>query len=243
MALNIVAWTETSVHSLSVETGRSRCLWWRRPGGSPIYLGAAIFAAQVADDELQRDLRQAEAAWGAAGFGLWDCWATRDLGRFGYRRQWLAPWYLRMPSAPTTPAELPSGLSIELVTTANHLAEFEQATWEGFEMVEAAHRSGGRFSQHAVATLDDLYYLNARLEGYVVASTIAYATDNMVGIYGLSTLPRFRRRGYATALVGAAVALRPDLPVCVQPDPPTVPLYTRMGFGRAGEIAAWDKAL
>ena len=79
--------------------------------------------------------------------------------------------------------------------------------------------------------------------GYVVASAIAYATGNMVGIYSISTLPRFRRRGSATALVHAAVALRPDLPVSVYPDPPTVPLYTSMGFMRAGEIAAWDKAI
>ena len=81
-----------------------------------------------------------------------------------------------------------------------------------------------------------------RVAGKVVAGTIAYATEDMVGIYAISVLAPFRRRGYGTALVHAAVALRPDLPVSVYPDPPSVPMYTRWGFSRAEEIACWLRA-
>jgi GNAT superfamily N-acetyltransferase len=82
-------------------------------------------------------------------------------------------------------------------------------------------------------------YLLLRQEEQVVASVIAHITEDMVGIFGISTLPQFRRRGYGTALVRAAVALRPDLPLTVFPDPPSVPMYTRSGFVRAQEIAVW----
>jgi len=133
---------------------------------------------------------------------------------------------------------------IEAVTKGKQLAEFEEASWEGFETIGAA-RTVGRFGQHAEGTLNDaeMHYLIARLDGRVVASTIAYATPDMLGIYGISTVPEFRRRGYATALVRAAVSLRSDLPVSVQPDPESVRIYTDTGFVPAGQVAAWHKAI
>ena len=128
------------------------------------------------------------------------------------------------------------------MNTSDQLADFEQATCLGFEIAETDLPA--RFGLHAEATLEDpgMYYLNARLGGEVVASTIAYVTEDQLGIYGMSTLPRFRRRGYGTALVHAAVATRPDLPASVHPDPPSVPMYTCWGFEPAGYIARWDRA-
>jgi len=244
MALNVAAWTDSSVVCLGVHTFRTESLWWRKPGGSPIYLSAIITDPQVADDVLQSDLRLVETVWGTEGISLWDCWAARDLSGMGFKRQWMERWYLRHPSPLPRNFTLPPGLSIEAVTNAKQLAEFEEASWEGFEMIEAA-RTVGRFGQHAEGTLDDagMQYLMARLDGRVVASTIAYATRNMVGIYGISTVPQFRRRGYATALVRAVISLRSDLPVSVQPDPESVRIYADTGFVPAGEVAAWHKGI
>lgn len=243
-ALNVAAWIDSSVACLGVQTFRTASLWWRKPGGSPIYLSAIITDPQAADDVLHADLRLVETEWGTKGISLWDCWATRDLTGMGFKRQWVEPWYLRHPSPLPSDFTLPSGLSIETVTNAEQLAEFEQASWEGFEMTEAA-REVGRFGQHAQDTLEDegMGYLLARLHGRVVASTIAYATQDMLGIYGISTVPEFRRRGYATALVRATVSLRSDLPVSVQPDPESVRMYTNAGFDMAGQVAAWHKVI
>ncbi|MEM7127594.1 MAG: hypothetical protein AAF702_14775 [Chloroflexota bacterium] len=47
---------------------------------------------------------------------------------------------------------------------------------------------------------------------------------------------------YAAAVVHAAVALRPDLPTSVFPDPPSVPIYRRIGFEPAGKIAIWSRS-
>jgi GNAT superfamily N-acetyltransferase len=242
MALNVAAWIDSSVVCLGVQSFRTERLWWRKPGGSPVYLSAIVTAAGSASDVLHADLRVVETAWGTEEISLWDCWAVYDLSRMGFERQRREPWYLRHPSPLPRNFALPAGLSIEVVTTGKQLAEFEEASWEGFETVEA-DRAVGRFGQHAEATLDDegMHYLIARLDDRVVAGTIAYATTDMVGIYGISTVPEFRRRGYATALVRAVVSLRPDLPISVQPDPASVKIYTRTGFVPAGHVAAWHK--
>lgn len=229
---------------LGVQTFRTESLWWRKPGGSPIYLSAIITDSQVPDDVLHTDLGLVETEWGTEGISLWDCWAMRNLSGIGFKRQWVEPWYLRHPSPLPRNFSLPRGLSIEAVTNAKQLAEFEEASWKGFEATEAA-RSVGRFGQHAEGTLDDagIQYLIARLDGRVVASTIAYATRDIVGIYGISTVPEFRRRGYATALVRAVISLRSDLPVSVQPDPVSARIYTDTGFLPAGRVAAWQKGI
>lgn len=244
MALNVAAWVDSSVACLGVQTFRTERLWWRKPGGSPIYLSAIVTDAEAADEVLHADLRLVESAWRTEEISLWDCWAAYDLSDVGFKRQWVEPWYLRHPSPIPGNFTPPAGLSIEVVTNAKQLAEFEEASWEGFETIGAA-RAVGRFGQHAVSTLNDpgMRYLIARLDGRVVASTIAFASGNMLGLYGISTVPQFRRRGYATALVRAVVCLRPDLPVSVQPDPESVRIYSDTGFVPAGQVAAWHKRI
>ncbi len=237
MALNYATYTGSSVRALGVLSFQSQSLWWRQPGGSPIYLAALILDPHAPDQQILEELDQIHMAWGTSPFDLYDCWATRDLSAVGYERRFQTPWYVR-PASPIGPAVLPTGLSVEIVTTPDQLADFEWASSVGFEMSDLP-----RFGHHAEATLEDpgRYYLNARLDGQVVASTIAYATEDMLSIYTISTLPPFRRRGYGTALVHAAVALRPDLSASVYPDPPSVPMYTCWGFTRANEVAAWRK--
>ena len=245
MALNLAVWHEISVKPYGIQTFWTESLWWRERGNAPIYLAAIVMDGQTPDDALFSDLQTVQEAWAATTIELYECWGRRDLSENGFEPRRNKPWYLR-PAAPIDEAALPDELSIEIVSTADQLAEFERASWEGFEEPEdadVAFRDRQPFSWHASATLDDpgMYYLIARLDGQVVAGTIAYVTEDMVGIYGISTLPRFRRRGYATALVRATVALRPDLPVSVYPDPDTVPIYAGMGFVRAGNIAVWQK--
>jgi GNAT superfamily N-acetyltransferase len=241
MALNFAGFESACVRALGVATFQTRSIWWREPGGSPIYSAGGILDPDVSDQAIFDELASVHAAWQGAPIELNDYWAIRDLTRLGYTRLFQNPWYVRS-AAPIEPCELPQGLVIETVKTPEQLREFERACHLGFDNSEA--NLPQRFAQHGETTLDDpgMVYLNARLGGQVVASTIAHAAENMLGIYAISVLAPFRRRGYGTALVHAAVALRPDLPVSVWPDPPSMPMYTRWGFSRAEEIACWRRA-
>jgi hypothetical protein len=246
MALNLADWHASSVQHFGLQSFYTNGLWWRQPGGSGIYLGALIHDIERPDGEIFAELQAVEELWGTKGFEIYDCWGSRDLTSIGFRRVVQNPWYLRPPGAAPS-SNLPEGLSIEIVETPQQLADFERATWEGFEEpenAEEAFRGREVYSQHPVETLEDkgMYYLNARLDGKVAASVIIHASEDMTGVYGISTLIPYRRRGYASALMRAALALRPDLPMSVFPDPVSLPVYSMIGFERAGEIAIWQSS-
>lgn len=242
MARNVAAWTDSSVTHLGIQTSWTDNLWSRQPGGSPVYLSAILINPHSTPNALQADLHRVQVAWRTKAIFLWDCWGTRDLRPLGYQRIWVEPWYLRPPSPPPRSSGVATPV-VEEVTDAAQLGEFEAASWEGFEMSAAARRVG-QYGQHARGTLQDdgMHYLMVRVDGRVVASSIVYITEDMLGIYGLSTIPGYRRRGYATSLVRASAALREDLPASVQPDPATVGMYAPLGFAPAGHIASWKRA-
>jgi len=244
MALNLADWHTSSIKHFGVQSYYTDSLWWRRPGHAPIYLGALIHDAETPDEELFAELEAVKDVWGVQNFGLYDCFGTRDLTKIGFTRAVKNPWYLRSP-APAPALNLPEGLSIEIARTAEQIADFERASWEGFEEPdnpEEAFRDRQPFIWHPAGTLEDegMYYLNARLDGKVVAGVIIHTTKDMMGVYGISTLMRYRRRGYASALMRFAAGLRLDLPMNVFPDPVSLPIYSVLGFERAGEIAIWN---
>ena len=244
MALNLADWMSASLHPFAVECFADGALWWRQPGGSGIYLGATNVGKYNTSAEFVKELAKVVAAWGEQEFALYDCWGNCDLAAAGFTRLVQNPWYWRAAGPlVTNNDQLPPGLRVERVTTADELQQFERASWVGFEENEEMLATRPAYSSHAMATLanPNMHYLVARLDGQVVAGVIAHATADVLGIYGLSTLLPYRRRGYATALIRAAVALRPELPACVFPDPPSVPIYTQIGFVPAGEIAIWQR--
>ncbi|MEM7132877.1 MAG: GNAT family N-acetyltransferase [Chloroflexota bacterium] len=240
MALNVTAWTEASVKAYGISTSTTDSIWWRQPGGPGIYLNASTISDHMSDDELAAGLNRVVEDWQPSGFGLYDCWASRDLTPLGFEKVMQSPWYMR-PSGPISEVNPPDGLTIDLVKTADQLALFEEASRLGFGDRDLPDPEWESFTQHSPATLANPHmdYIIGWFDGKVVTSVIVHATEDMLGIYGLSTLPQYRRRGFAAALVHAAVALRPELSTCVHPDPPSVPIYTRIGFESAGDLAMW----
>ena len=140
---------------------------------------------------------------------------------------------------PVPPADARLGLEFSVAATPNELAEFERANFAANE--DQALLACAPLSVHGARTLEDagVHYLMGRLDGEIVTSSVAYARDGMVGVYGIATAPRHRRRGYGTALVREITALRPDLHVSTWPAPESVRIYTPFGFMVCGDVAEW----
>ena len=69
-------------------------------------------------------------------------------------------------------------------------------------------------------------------EGLPVASSLAFRTDEIVGIYNVATIDACRGRGYGTAMTWAAIAdAAPGIEVAIlQASRAGRPIYERMGF-------------
>jgi hypothetical protein len=160
----------------------------------------------------------------------------RDLGFSVHER---GRWFLR-PSGPGPEATAPPELSIESVTDAETLREFEVASIEGFES-PGLHRIRP-LGLHAPAILDDprMRVFVGRVDGRAVAAAMAYVGDSIVGVYGVATLPDRRRRGYGQAMAWRAT-LSAALPAMLQPSPMAEATYRRMGYGEIGRFLNWGR--
>lgn len=70
MALNLADWMSASLQPLGIEYTYDGTLWWRRPGGSGIYLGATNVGKYTTSADFTNDLAKVVAAWGEEGFSL-----------------------------------------------------------------------------------------------------------------------------------------------------------------------------
>ena len=72
-----------------------------------------------------------------------------------------------------------------------------------------------------------------------VACAMAYRTE-VLGIYGVATVPRARRHGHATAMTRAALAVDTTIPAILQPSPEAASLYAALGFEEFARHSHWQ---
>ena len=167
----------------------------------------------------------------------WHDSSLRALGVDTLRTDALWSRKATRPPKPNVPE-----LDIKLVEDVAALEEFGIATWEGFE-TEEVNREAGPLGMHHPSTLNDprMRYFVVSVAGRVVTSAIAYVGDDIVGIYGVSTLPEYRRRGYGKAITWAAAMSAPELDVAVSPDEEARGIERELGFRKIAEYRAWGK--
>lgn len=198
---------------------------WRALAQPPfIYLGAIT----LSEDARELDVADAPNA-------LYDSWNRLDLEAFGFHRARLEVWYIRPPD-PLPPADDPAELTVERVDPRD-LVEFEAASIRGF---------GGNGEPPAAGTIHPpnadprMTYWLGRVGGEAVSVAMSYATDDAVGIFGVTTLSSARGRGYATALMRRAVSVESGLPAVLNTDnPAAMRVYERLGFQRVGDCPLW----
>lgn len=237
-AANLAAWHDVSVRALGLRSTRSAALWSCRDPGPPIFLAAVTLDPASFDSDLIAELAEVESRRGPVPFSVCDSWARLDLTTLGYRVAERGVWLVR-PPGPGPEQPLPPDLKIERVVDATGLQTFEAAAAEGFEHPDMLDDGPG--SVHAPGVLDDesFHVFIGRVEGRVVSAAMAYVSDEIVGVYGVATIPGFRRRGYGEALTWAATCVAPRLPAVLQPSASGEATYRRMGYAPAGDFIRW----
>jgi ribosomal protein S18 acetylase RimI-like enzyme len=220
--------------------------------GLPCDTFNCVLRARLAPETADRAIASAIAHFRHAGrpFSWWVGPADRpaDLGaRLTAAGLAAAEGELAMSVALDAPLPetlpLPADLTIERVATPAQLADFAA--------VNAANWSPPdtnvlRFYASAAATLlsreSPLRYFVGRVAGEPVATLELALGGGVGGVYNVATLERFRRRGYATAMMRRAIeqARAEGLRAAVlQASPDGVGVYRRQGFREFGSITEY----
>jgi GNAT superfamily N-acetyltransferase len=229
------AWHASWLTALGLRWERRRSVW-RAVDAPPFIYWTAI---TLAPDASASDVADAHGA-------VCDSWAALDLAPFGFRERDRdgsgaragEPWFLRPAGA--LPAEPPPPeLEVVRVSTPAEVAEFERASVRGFGVDDATIDCA---TLHPPSILADarMTMLTGRVAGDAVAAAMSYRSDAAVGVvYGVTTLPSARGRGYASALT--LTLLDPALPAVLSPSPEAESLYARIGFRQVGELRQWQR--
>ena len=168
-----------------------------------------------------------------------DPWDRIDLSAHGFTLDERQPWMCRAPSPIAADPPAIAGIRIVPVADGRALSEFEAVHNEGF-----GARPAPPGAYYGAPLLDDdrIRLFLARDgggDGPGVGTAMAYLGDDVVGIYSVSVVPGFRRRGIGWSLTRAAVASAADRPAVLQPSAEGASMYRRMGFEPFAEFAVW----
>jgi hypothetical protein len=179
-----------------------------------------------------------EAVAGVPG-SICDAWQTLELERHDLHVWRTEPWFYR-PPGPVS-GNKPPELELVAVSTEAEVYEFEAVSVRGFGSEDDSIPRG---TYHPPAVLEDeaMKMFVGRVEGHAVAAAIGYRMDDVVGVFGVTTLASARRRGYGTAVTCAAMLTETGLPAILVPSPEGADLYRRLGFEAVGELSIWSKA-
>jgi GNAT superfamily N-acetyltransferase len=207
-----------------------------RDGGSWLALDRPphIYFAGIA---LAPDLPAQTLA--AAPGSICDAWQTLELEDHGFRVWRTEPWFYRAPGP--VPHASPPDLEVVAVSTPAEVHEFEVVSVRGFGTEEDSIEPG---AYHPPTVLDDdaMKMFIGRVDGLPVAAAMGYRMDDVVGVFGVTTIASARRRGYGTALTSAAMLTETGLPAILAPSREGENVYRRLGFERVGELSIWSKA-
>lgn len=230
-AANLAGWHDAHVRALGFRTEWRDGLWLT-PDPVPVIFFSAIAVRPNADASVVAG-RIAARRWASVS----DPWADLPMPSHGFALDGDHAWMVRDAGAvPMT--DTPADLVVERVDDTDALADFERAAALGF-----GHTPGPAFTWHGPPLLSDdrLQLWRGRVQGETVAVAMGFAEAGVLGIYGVTTLPDARRRGFGTALTRHAIAARPDMPAVLQPSTMAESLYRRLGFREFATFRAWDR--
>jgi GNAT superfamily N-acetyltransferase len=137
-----------------------------------------------------------------------------------------------------TPAQVPEGVEILRVTEPGLLADLVEVEVGAFESDRAVAEGLLAPSQ---LPLPNVRLYAAIADGQVVAQAVTNTQRAAVGVFGVATLPGFRRRGIGTAITAFAVdEVRAEVDLAwLQSTEMGRPVYERMGFRPVSDWDVW----
>ena len=239
-ATNLAAWHTASTAALGLRPVQDE-RWWTCPMPAPNIYFSAISVAAAPGRRAREQMVDALAPHArdrtTGLLSVCDTWDQLDLRAFGLAPRSRGSWFARPPHSSVPVASTVDELRIERVTDAERLASFERTMVAGF----GARPPITRFDIIAPGILDDpaMHVLGGWCDGELVACAMAYLND-VAGIYGVTTLPSHRGRGFASAMAIAAAGVAPDLHAVLQPTPQAEGVYRRLGFTPFGAFSHWS---
>lgn len=157
------------------------------------------------------------------------CNAVINVGRGSGLRGGGGPPAMGLDPIPPSPPP-PAGLTIEIATDLDALAEHAAVLRDGFEMPSDIV---DRLIRPAMLETPDIAVMVGRADGVPVSCSLVAVTGTTAGVYNVATPAAFRGRGYGAALTWAAVAegaRRGCTHAVLQASLSGYPVYKQMGF-------------
>jgi len=221
-------WHASWLTALGVRWNRSAGYWHALERPPMIYLAGIPLEPDVA----------AEALADVPG-SVGDAWSSLDLRPFGFRVWRTEPWFHRAPA----PAQVgaPPELEIVGVTTPEQVLELEAVSVRGFGTEDDVVEPGTLHPPEVLAD-EAMHMFVGRVDGRPVAAAMGYRLDDVVGVFGVTTVASARRRGYGAALTRAALLADTGLPAVLAPSEEAAGMYRRLGFEPVGALTIWSSA-
>ncbi len=159
--------------------------------------------------------------------------STPDLAPHGFTLIGHPPFMVRAAGAPAA-IPSPDGLTIERVTEAGELADFEQTVIEAYPGGPA----GSLFSA-GILDVPGVALWVGRLDDRVVATAVGHHGGAVNGVEIISARSEVRGRGVGEAVTWAATLARPELPAALFASDIGRPIYARMGFLPVLRFTLW----
>lgn len=136
------------------------------------------------------------------------------------------------------PAQVPDGVEIVRVTEPETLADLVDVEVGAFETDRAVAEGLLAPSQ---LSLPNVRLYAAIADGRAVAQAVTNTQGGAVGVFGVATLPEYRRRGIGTAITAFAIDdVRDETDLAwLQSTEMGRPLYERMGFRPVSDWDVW----
>jgi GNAT superfamily N-acetyltransferase len=161
-----------------------------------------------------------------------DAFGTVDMSPLGLAARQL-PVMVRRPGPPLPAPALP----VELVTSPDDLLTAERIVVDGFALENfQPYQPGVVFPERL---LEHVELFLARVEGEPAGACLAVPEADAVGLYWVTTMPRFRSRGVGRAIMHEVLRRYDDRPMTLTASRAGRALYESLGFDKIVDATWW----